>query len=106
MKKQNCKYCAKAGHTTVTCYEKPKAKIEKGKHEKQWIITRRTWFRKNPAEHYNCFYCGKWLFPNQVTLDHKLARSRHPELRYRLDNLVPSCYKCNNDKGSKDYDKL
>lgn len=37
----------------------------------------------------------------QLTLDHKLSRSRHPELRFVLSNLVPCCMSCNTDKGSR-----
>lgn len=104
-RKQSCKFCGKIDHTTFNCYEKPKAKLKKGKQDKQWVVTRRTWFKANPAEHYTCYICGKWLFPNQVTLDHIKSRGRYPELRYVLSNLAPCCYKCNVDKGSKEYNK-
>jgi 5-methylcytosine-specific restriction endonuclease McrA len=58
----------------------------------------------NKQEAYNCFYCGKFLWPAEVTLDHYHSRSRHPELRYELSNLRPCCWNCNGEKGSTDGD--
>jgi 5-methylcytosine-specific restriction endonuclease McrA len=42
----------------------------------------------------------------ETTLDHVKSRSRHPELRYALTNLRPSCGPCNVMKGSLDLDEL
>lgn len=73
-----------------------------GKVGKKWLATRRQWFKLNPKTYYECNYCGRWLEPNETTLDHVKSRSRHPELRFNLDNLVPACYSCNYKKGSRD----
>jgi len=73
-----------------------------GKYGRKWLNTRRLWFKENPANFYVCYYCGKVMPQNETTLDHKKSRSRHPELRFELSNLVPSCYWCNYKKGSND----
>lgn len=78
---------------------------------KKWIAVRLEWVKKNPPieDLWYCYYCNAPLAINpelldmgvmRLTLDHKQARVRHPELRYALDNLVPACIKCNSDKGS------
>lgn len=54
----------------------------------------------HPQESYNCHYCGRFLLRNEVELDHFESRSRRPDLRYELTNLVPSCHRCNAEKGS------
>ena len=68
---------------------------------KKWIATRQQWIKDNPGP-YMCFYCGVNLEVDEMELDHKKSRSRHPEMRYTMDNLVPSCHSCNSKKGSKD----
>lgn len=86
---------------------KPKYLQKNGKYGKQWLATRKTWFRKNPPNHegwYECYICGKWIKPYETTLDHVKSRSRHPELRFVQSNLKPCCYDCNREKGSKDGD--
>lgn len=42
---------------------------------------------------------------SEMTLDHKLSRGRHPELRYELSNLAPCCPFHNGDKGSLDLEQ-
>jgi len=75
---------------------------KQGKITKKWLTTRKQWFKLHNEPYYTCNYCHKWLTKNETTLDHVKSRSRHPELRFDLDNLVPCCYKCNYEKGSKD----
>ncbi len=77
-----------------------------GKQGKKWLATREKWFIQNKAAYYWCFYCNKQLTKSQLTLDHKLSRSRHPELRYALNNLVPCCYTCNYKKGSRSAEEF
>lgn len=79
---------------------------QKNKHRRLWEKTRKQWLRDNPPNHegyYVCDYCYKWVGSSEVTLDHMDARSRRPDLRYDKENLTPSCYQCNNKKGSKSY---
>lgn len=120
-----CRFCGGLGHWPYQCFQNPKRKALKtsGKTNKQWLVTRRTYFKRNPPimmpfPHYECYICGKWLIPPKSsgyyspeiaeqlgeypTLDHVLSRSRHPELRFGQDNLKPCCWQCNTEKGSKD----
>lgn len=77
--------------------------------------TRKRWlFHNKPTDGYwYCTYCSKPLTTDKdmlamgverLTLDHYHTRSRHPELRYDIKNLVPSCFRCNYAKGSIDGD--
>lgn len=72
--------------------------------------------RANPPKNgkYRCVYCGRWLRPEKMTVDHvipvdaaKTSRKaqRLIDRRYEagvndLENLVPCCYRCNQKKGS------
>jgi 5-methylcytosine-specific restriction endonuclease McrA len=73
-----------------------------GKVSRQWISTRHEWIKTHLPDNgtWSCYYCGRPLTLDKLTLDHRLSRSRHPELRFDLDNLVPSCIRCNALKGS------
>ncbi|MDE1829379.1 MAG: HNH endonuclease [Thaumarchaeota archaeon] len=107
-KNSKCNKCGKIGHTSLTCYSSPKRPIKIKKHMRkvgkigrQWISTRNEWIQKNlPDKVWYCHYCNKELTINILTLDHKLSRSRRPDLRFDLDNLVPCCWDCNSAKGS------
>jgi len=111
----DCSRCGSPSHTAFTCFRKQRTPIGKKKHirkigkvGRQWIATRKEWIAKNLPKYgyWNCTYCGKQLDLGSLTLDHKLSRSRHPELRYELSNLTPACWECNSEKGSKDYDEI
>lgn len=83
----------------------PRKRIkQKAKQGLLWDATRDRWFKEHQAP-YICHYCGKFLPRKQTTLDHKIPRSRAPELRHDFDNLVPCCYSCNSLKGSVEHDK-
>ena len=113
-----CRYCGDTSHTQFYCRLKPRAAIKAkkrpaaiGKYGKQWLITRATWFERNPAERYECYlqispYCLGTMAQAETTLDHIQSRSRHPELRFDLDNLAPCCGPCNEAKGSKDLKQV
>jgi 5-methylcytosine-specific restriction endonuclease McrA len=78
------------------------------------------WYRENPSSggYYYCHYCGTAITREgyllemgiePVTIDHYIARSNDPSLKYDPKNFVPSCYSCNSEKGSMngdDYIKL
>lgn len=73
-----------------------------------WLQARAQWFKENwPNEQgfYICYLCGKWLDQKETTLDHVLPRSRRPDLRYEMSNLMPCCASCNLEKGSKVYEE-
>lgn len=107
-----CKHCSETGHSAFTCTRKPrkalatKKRIKKmGKVTRRWLQTRNEWLAANPADDYYCHYCNIQLDRAELTLDHYQSRSRHPELRFELSNLVPSCAPCNRDKGSLSGDE-
>lgn len=106
-KPKNCKHCGGENHPSFRCFHNPKAwkKIGQGKTSIKWLQTRRQWFREHKADSYNCFYCGRFLLRNEVELDHYESRSRRPDLRFELSNLVPACHKHNTDKGSRSGDE-
>lgn len=115
---KRCKYCDGVDHTSFYCRLKPRAAIKAkkspakiGKYGKQWLITRATWFERNPAEIYSCYlqispYCLREMRQSETTLDHIESRSRHPELRFVLSNLAPCCAPCNELKGSKSLEEV
>jgi hypothetical protein len=50
---------------------------------------------------FNCVYCGNKYEPDELTLDHVKPRCLGgPTL---TSNLVPSCKKCNQAKGSNNW---
>lgn len=107
-----CKECGALGHTRFTCSRRPNKTLRAskpmrkiGKVTKKWLQVRDKWLEVNKAEYYVCFYCPRIMTRSQLTLDHKLSRSRHPELRYDWHNLVPCCTPCNEAKGSLDADE-
>lgn len=74
-----------------------------GKVAKQWSVTRNQWIKDNPPTYngyYTCYYCQSPVHIDEVQIDHKESRSRHPELRFDQSNLVPTCAFDNLQKGS------
>ena len=109
MKPKNCTYCGKETHTSLSCFDKPRKPLRKiGPVTRKWLDTRKEWVKNNPPinGYWYCTYCGKPLKYEELTLDHAKSRSRHPELRYDIDNLVPADYLCNSKKGSLDIDEF
>jgi 5-methylcytosine-specific restriction endonuclease McrA len=80
----------------------------RGKVYTSWSAAKRAWHKQNPPNfqgYYICHYCGVWIERKATSLDHLIARSRAPELRFELSNLVPACISCNTTKGSLDHDE-
>ena len=104
-----CPECNKT-HYPLMCYFKPRKPLHKiGPTAKKWIDTRKEWVKNNPPDisgYWYCTYCGVPLAYSSLTLDHIKARSRRPDLRYDHSNLAPSCYSCNQQKGSKDVEEF
>ncbi|HXN65987.1 MAG TPA: HNH endonuclease [Candidatus Acidoferrales bacterium] len=50
-------------------------------------------------DHNTCQFCGVTFPASELTLDHVLPRSRGG--RSSWENLVASCYRCNNRKGDR-----
>jgi 5-methylcytosine-specific restriction endonuclease McrA len=77
--------------------------------KEKWGRCRKQWMQENPPNHagfYQCHYCGVNIPAKEMQLDHKIPRSRAPELRYVLSNLTPSCFTCNGLKGSIEHDRF
>lgn len=111
-----CKICQSPDHTQFYCSQKPRPqlkatslrrgtkKLGNGKVALLWQATRKTWLTLHKPP-YTCHYCGFPLTVKTVTLDHLISRSRRPDLRYELSNLVPACWNCNKMKGSLSHDE-
>lgn len=55
---------------------------------------------------WQCMYCGRYFQPRDLTIDHvfpisKWKREGRAGSPTRWDNIVTSCYKCNQRKGDK-----
>jgi 5-methylcytosine-specific restriction endonuclease McrA len=88
-------------------YAKPRKSIKRiGPVARQWIETRQLWIDTHPPkrDYWDCYLCGKKLTIDTLTIDHMKSRGHHPEYRFDMDNLAPCCWRCNEKKGSKDYE--
>lgn len=114
LKTKPCKHCGSEYHTTISCFARPRPPMAKkrlnpkGKITLKWLETRGQWIQANPPVdgYWNCYICGTYLNIDRLTLDHIKSRSRHPELRFELNNLRPCCRKCNAWKGSRDLKEI
>lgn len=116
MKPPHCKLCERPGHYQYQCYLKPRSLPQpvlgkvietRGKQFRNWQACRKEWYKLNPPDfdgYYYCHYCNVAMQKNDSTLDHKLIRSRYPQFRYDLDNLLICCWTCNTKRGSQDYE--
>lgn len=119
--KKPCKYCGKLGHYPYQCFKNPKKNIKQnglkqnGKYAKQWTKTRDTWIRQNPppidGRYWECYlriheWCPVRLDIKTLTVDHVVARTRDPSLRFDQSNLRPACWYCNDKKGSKSLEQV
>lgn len=84
-----------------------------------YFIVRRHFLRRrkreNGGNHWNCHYCGKPVYKMQkrntqkqekgcITVDHIIpVSSGHSKIDSK--NMIESCQKCNNDKGTMSYEK-
>ncbi len=108
-KKESCKWCGGRNHLSLTCYRRPKhpllkeSKTARSKRQSMASI----WFRQNPPDENGNWYCylqitkrcPKVLTRETITLEHVYPRARYPELKYRVENIKPSCAFCNKEKG-------
>lgn len=76
---------------------------------KKWLAYRNKWKNENPPNYdgfYECYLCGKWLYPSQITLDHVIPRSNTPSLSFDDSNIKVACWECNALKGSQSVDNF
>lgn len=74
-----------------------------GKQYDKWLKVRADFLDTYPPNHqgyYACYLCPKWIYKDEVTVDHVIPRSRAPHLRYVFSNLAICCGACNTAKGS------
>lgn len=86
----------------MTGYDSTINKI--GDTTREWLRFAEQWKRDNPPLDngcYSCGICGRWVFGDEVTLDHILNRSSNPELRFSESNIQPAHGSCNTWKGSR-----
>lgn len=117
---RHCKHCDKDGHTAFHCPFKSRAQMQSrkplrpkkrmrkiGKITFSYRRLREEFFAYHGKDEYYCFYCKHIgldmpMAPKYTQVEHFLSKARHPELRYDMSNLVPSCQYHNKDKGSLD----
>lgn len=88
-------------HTDFMSKFPMQAAAMKGQYKKTFEGERLYYIRDElTRDVYKCPYCG---FGEPVTLDHYLPESIFSELATCRLNLVPLCWKCNNEKRNKDY---
>lgn len=117
---KSCIVCGKRAYSDYCVQHKPRRPIARskqiapakkpisfiGKQARKWIATRKLWISLHPGPLYRCHYCSCIMNLEAMTLDHIIPRSRRPDLRYVLSNLIPACGPCNTLKGSKSHDEF
>lgn len=67
----------------------------------EWILLRKQVIKRDGRI---CFLCGKKIKDDyDLTVDHKLPRSKHPDLALNIENLRVFCRTCNSRKGARDW---
>lgn len=108
-RRSKCQFCGSTTHYSYQCSLEHRSEAhiyKRPKGDSKWTRAKRAWFKAHPAEYFNCHYCGKLLSKKEIELDHYISRSRRPDLKYKLSNLVPSCRWCNQLKGSLSGDEF
>jgi len=59
-------------------------------------MNRKQWKAIKEISNYSCYYCG--AKPKRLEVEHKTPLSRGGE--HDISNIVPSCMKCNREKGT------
>ena len=78
-----------------------RSKAYKSYIEGRWNIHDLTELNISKVRHNNfCWYCGRHMPPEQLTIDHVFRRSIGGN--NQMDNLIMVCQSCNSSKGSKD----
>ena len=62
-------------------------------NEEAWFDTKRYFNNK-------CAYCGS---DEELLIEHAIPINREKLGEHKLGNIIPSCKKCNSEKGEKDY---
>ena len=101
----------------VSYYQDMDVSFQEENDWRYYFIVRRHFLRKRRKENggfWVCHYCGKkitkmqkrnakWQQPNCITVDHVVPASDPECDKLDTSNMVESCNKCNNDKGTQPY---
>lgn len=112
--KKVCSYCGGNNHYAFQCYRKrsdgkhKSINKESKTHKRKRAELYHNFFRQNPPDEqggYVCYLniskdCPGWVMKEEVSLEHVFPRSSYPEVRYNILNIKPSCWWCNQLKGS------
>ena len=104
----------------VNYYQERDITFQEENDWRYYFIIRRHFLRKKKKEnggHWKCHYCGKvitkmqkrntkWQQPWCVTVDHVIPKSDPNCDILDTSNMVESCSKCNNKKGTIPYDEF
>jgi len=104
----------------VSYYQDRDITFQEDNDWRYYFIVRRHFLRKKKKENggfWVCHYCGKkmkniqkrntkWHPPWCVTVDHVVPVSDPRCDKLDTSNMVESCNKCNNDKGTTQYDQF
>ena len=74
----------------------------------KWTKFRRDWIKDNPPNHqgaYICGICGRWVYLDDLELDHITPQGWTHARQYDRTNIQPTHARCNRQKGSKRYFK-
>jgi 5-methylcytosine-specific restriction endonuclease McrA len=78
--------------------------MKAGRVSKERRRRREIWIQDHPANHQGawvCYLCGQWVYKEDMELDHVEPKSSTPKkIADSDDNLRPSHYLCNRNKGS------
>lgn len=105
-----CKWCGSNDHYSYTCFQRPRKPLPVESKESQGkrMRTRRAWFRLNKPDatgHWDCYLqiapdCLRRVTTATIDLEHVRSKTRHPKLKFRVENIKPSCQPCNKLKRS------
>jgi 5-methylcytosine-specific restriction endonuclease McrA len=89
-------------------------KKESNQYKKKRLATRDAWFEANPPAdngYWECYLrispsCLRMVDRTTIVLEHVKPKQRHPELRFEVSNIQPSCEPCNMKKSGYELDKF
>lgn len=111
-----CKHCLMTTHSSFQCFSAPRKPLKAkkpmkkiGAVSKRLLAQREQYFEDNPSEdgYYHCYYCliqgiEEPLLREDVQIEHFYTKTHRPDLRFDRANLVLSCARHNEDKGTMD----
>jgi len=113
---KKCKYCGGRNHSSIMCFRKARKPLrqESISHKIKRTATAKAWFVLNPPDKDGYWECYLHISPRclsrvnieNIQLEHVYPKGKYKELRYRHENLKPSCSFCNDLKRSNTINAL